>query len=124
MKCKMVTTPSGKDYVVFLVREDEPCPLFKVVKQVYLDVLHPSWSSHSKDPEVAVTETPRKKGFLSPRFSPSACLSEAIFPSMILLPPNLDRTRERWLGSWVFTGDLQSNKVEILKSLRTGHYVP
>lgn len=36
---------------------------------------------------------------------------------MILLPPNLDRTSERWLGSWVFTGDLQSDKVEILKSL-------
>lgn len=116
--------PGGKGSVVFLVREDEPRPLFKVVKQVYLNVLHPSWSSHSRDPKVAATDTPRKKGFLSPQFSPSAYLSEAIFPSMILLPPNLDRTSERWLGSWVFTGDLQGNKVESLKSLQTGHYIP
>lgn len=43
----MAATPDGKDSVVFLVREDEPLPVFKVVKQVYLEVLHP------EDPEVA-----------------------------------------------------------------------
>lgn len=44
MKYKTPATPDGEGSVVFLVREDEPIPLFKAVKQVYLEVLHPSWS--------------------------------------------------------------------------------